>query len=949
MINTLHSNFKVVHLCMQDFGGAGNAAYRLHCGLKSIGIDSTMIVLNKKSCDPKVKKIPENNMISKRLHIENETYNSQTWVQQYQKWQTLLSKYPNRPKGLEIFTDPESTIRINQIKDIQEADIINLHWVSGLMDYRTGFPSIKDKAVVWTLHDMNPFTGGCHYSGECTKYVSFCGECPQLGSNIPFDLSQKIWFLKNSVYQNTQLNIVTPSKWLRQCANTSSLFSRYPVHVIPYGLPLDIYKPYKKKYIREKFNIPINAKVILFGADSLSNARKGFAYLVEALNNYSLQDGYEYILMTFGKVHEGITKINSKYRSIHAGSIYDEMMLSKIYSAADVFVLPSLEDNLPITVLKSIACGTPVVGFNIGGIPDMVKHHQTGFLVKPFDIKDLIQGINWIISADERGYDFEYECRKRAEKNYAMKIQAMRYFDIYARLINEQRKDIQRNITRNNAFFERSKKHITDKKSDIPIQFIQFMFGTLHFYTQIGDSNRHYHNSLDGLNYIASQINLNPDSYFWKKVALYFAKNTNFSTIYFTKVANLKQMFIQRARILQSVLQKKDFHLEYSLPKNPIKQKKIRLGVIKEHFKANTETYASIPVFEYLDKEIFEFFLYTLEDDNTDVEKYCQKHADHFILLPKDIKKKVQTIRNDNLDILFFATNLTASQNKATTYLALHRLAKIQVTSICSPVTTGLGNMDYFIAGNLTAPLPNYQTQYTEKLVNIEGSGLCFSFPFLKKISNMYKTRNDLKISEDTIVFISGSNFHKIIPEVRYTWTEILVNFENSVLILYPFNPVNWGGYHSAESFILEMKKIFAQYGVNEKRLLLLQPLPAIADIRSLLKLADIYLDAFPYSGATSLIDPLVTGLPPVVYEGEALRFRQGASILREIELPDLIVLNERAYIQLALDLAHNHKKRQLYQRKILSQMQNNPPFLDARAYAKKLTRVFKQMYERIL
>ena len=318
------------------------------------------------------------------------------------------------------------------------------------------------------------------------------------------------------------------------------------------------------------------------------------------------------------------------------------------------------------------------------------------------------------------------------------------------------------------------------------------MFGMLHFYSKIGDSDRHYCYSLEGLNYIYNQIYHNQDSNFWQKVALYFSAKTNFSTVYFSSVSNMKQMFVQRAEILKIVLQNQNCTLNYSFPVRQPKQHRIRLGIIKEHFKENTETYASIPVFEYLDHDQFEIFLYTLENANTPIEKYSQSCADHFILLPQVLHEQAQTIRNDNLDILFFATNLTASQNKATTFLALHQLARVQVASICSPVTSGMKTIDYYIAGNLTAPIEELQSQYTEKLLNIEGSSLCFHFPVSNDSSQKKKRlRRHWQTSENTIVYISGSNYHKIIPEVRYTWAKIIAKTKNSILVLFPFNPVN--------------------------------------------------------------------------------------------------------------------------------------------------------------
>jgi len=424
---------------MQDFGGAGNAAYRLHKGLESIGIDSTMLVLNKRSGDPSVKVIPSN--YSGRIAdcLDAPSYNSPLWNQQVQNWLQLLSAYPNRPKGLEMFTNAESGVRLDLIQEIQDADVINFHWVAGVVDYSNAALALKDKTLVWTLHDMNPFTGGCHYAGDCQKYKSSCKACPQLGSDKSEDLSQQVWTQKLYTTQNLQLNIVTPSRWLGRCARESALFSKLPIHVIPYGFPLDVFKPYPKDSIRRNSNISESAKIILFGADSVTNQRKGFSYLLDALNRLSLNNSHEYILMTFGSIPDGL-EIPSKYKLLNAGKISNENQLAMLYSMADLFVLPSLEDNLPNTVIEAMACGLPVVGFDIGGVPDMVEHKQTGYLAKPKDTADLIEGIKWIVSAYDSGVDFTRRCRQHVEDNYTAEAQARSYSDLYTNLVRSPEK-----------------------------------------------------------------------------------------------------------------------------------------------------------------------------------------------------------------------------------------------------------------------------------------------------------------------------------------------------------------------------------------------------------------------------------------------------------------------------------------------------------------------------
>jgi len=430
-LNRMCANtIKVVHLCAHDFGGAGNAAYRLHKGLQSIGVDSTMIALNKGGGDPSVKILPNDYLKSMASCLDDQVYNSPVWNRQEARWQKLLSEYPNRPTGLEMFSDAVSDVKLDRIREIQEADIINLHWVAGTVDWPSAPLGIGDKPIVWTLHDMNPFTGGCHYAGDCKKYLEGCGACPQLGSKVHDDLSHKVWEQKRKTYQGLNIGVVTPSRWLGECASGSKLFSRFPVRVIPYGLPLDTFRPYPKAEIHKILKIPDSVKIILFGAHSVLNERKGFRYLLEALNKIPLKNGHDIAILTFGSLSEDL-KIPPKFSIVNLGPIADETHLAMTYSVADVFVLPSLEDNLPNTVIEAMACGVPVVGFDIGGMPDMIEHKQTGYLVKPKDIKGLIEGVDWVISSSEGNTNLSKRCRAKVEEKYALEVQAKSYCELY--------------------------------------------------------------------------------------------------------------------------------------------------------------------------------------------------------------------------------------------------------------------------------------------------------------------------------------------------------------------------------------------------------------------------------------------------------------------------------------------------------------------------------------
>jgi len=430
---------RVVHLCVQDCGGAGRAAYRLHKGLEKIGVDSTMLVLNKLTPDASIKVLPPAEGIELKHCIDATSYDSPLWRKQLLRWQKLLGKYPQRPYGLEMFTDVDAGFRLEKIKEIQEADIVHLHWVAGLMDFEGAPAAFGNTPVVWTLHDMNSFTGGCHFSDNCTRYVSACHACPQLGTLQEGDLAADIWQTKHDTYQQLNLNVVCPSHWLANCAGSSDLLSGFPISVIPNGLSTDVFKPYPVKKVRRILEIEKSAKVVLFGADFIKNRRKGFTLLLDALKEFALKDdGNNIILACFGNIPAS-TSFDLPFPILQLGYFINESDLALIYSAADVFVLPSLEDNLPNTVMEAMACGVPVVGFDVGGLPDMIDHKKNGYLVKKKDARGLSEGICWVLAEEKRRLSLSENSRRKVETSYAHEEQAKAYCLLYEKLLNSHR------------------------------------------------------------------------------------------------------------------------------------------------------------------------------------------------------------------------------------------------------------------------------------------------------------------------------------------------------------------------------------------------------------------------------------------------------------------------------------------------------------------------------
>ena len=419
----------VVQISTSDIqGGAARAAFRLNQALNKLNVNSKMLVHSKAGDDINVRSIAETK-IQKVLAKIRPYYDI-----------LPLKLYKNRQKV--PFSVARTGVDIYNNKFVKEADLINLHWIN------VGFLSLKNikklgllkQPIVWTLHDMWPFTGGCHYSGGCTKYREKCGQCLILNSSKDRDLTRKIWEKKNKYYKNINLTIVTCSNWLAQCAKNSSLFNDLRIEVIPNSVDINVFKPIKKEIARDILNLSKNKYLILFGAMSAtSDKRKGFDYLNKALNKIKttyteLKDKIELII--FGASYsEDID--NLSFKTHFLGSLNDEYSLALCYSAADIFITPSLEDNLPNTIMESLSCSTPIVGFKIGGIPDMIEHKQNGYLAEYKSVDDLACGICWMSEDKNRLIELGENARQKVLNNYTYDIVGNKYLKLYKELLNE--------------------------------------------------------------------------------------------------------------------------------------------------------------------------------------------------------------------------------------------------------------------------------------------------------------------------------------------------------------------------------------------------------------------------------------------------------------------------------------------------------------------------------
>lgn len=407
-----------------DRDGAGIAASRLNQGLNQLDIVSNILVQKKLSSDPKI--------IGPKSQIQKGIANIKSY---FDALPLQLIKH----KEDTMFSVPWLPGKVVKTAKDLSPDIINLHWVC------KGYLQIESLTkfstpIVWTLHDMWAFTGGCHYSGGCEQYTAVCGKCPQLGSQSSWDLSRWVWYRKASSWKSMNLTIVSPSSWLAQCAKSSSLFKELRVEIIPNGIDTQVYKPIDRDLVRDLLNLPKDKILLLFGSANVNDRRKGWHHLKKALEGLIATGWKDKIeLVIFGSNHSG-KDFFPEFKTHYFGRLQDDISLALIYAAANVFVLPSMQDNLPNTIMEALACGTPCVAFNIGGISDMVEHLQNGYLAEAYNTEDLVKGILWLIDNNEKYVELCKNSRAKVENNFGIELQAQRYSKLFHEILNSKKK-----------------------------------------------------------------------------------------------------------------------------------------------------------------------------------------------------------------------------------------------------------------------------------------------------------------------------------------------------------------------------------------------------------------------------------------------------------------------------------------------------------------------------
>lgn len=417
------SSMKILHLSRSDIGGgAARGAYWLHNALQQAGIESNMLVATKLSEDSRV--IGSSGTTSKLLY-----------ELRYKLDSLPLSLFYKENRDFSISWVPSNIA--SQIKKINP-DIINIHWIGG------GFLKLEElvkfnKPIVWTLRDMWAFTGGCHYSGDCVKYADNCGACLVLKSRQENDISRKCWHRKDKIWKKLNLTIAPLTHWLADCARQSSLLKNTRIQVIPNALDPAKFKPLPKLLAKKVLGINPDKKIIAFGAVYTTEKRKGFQYLVPALQKLAasgLGERAELVVFGSSKPQE---EPDLGMKATYLGRLNDDISLALVYAAADVMVVPSVQEAFGKTAMEALACGTPVVSFDSTGLKDIVEHLQNGYRAECFSVEDLARGINWVLEDEERWQALSYRAREKVEQEFTLEIQARAYKKLYEEVLEASR------------------------------------------------------------------------------------------------------------------------------------------------------------------------------------------------------------------------------------------------------------------------------------------------------------------------------------------------------------------------------------------------------------------------------------------------------------------------------------------------------------------------------
>ncbi len=408
-------------------GGAAIAANRLLHALNHNGVEAQMLVRDRKADAPEVVNIAPSWRLKADFLWERGVIWLANGLSRHNLFQVDIANAGTDISKMDVF---------------QKADVIHLHWIN------QGFLSLSDlekilssgKPVVMTMHDQWYFTGICHYSGECDKYRSQCKKCPMLkNGGIGMDLAKWVFTRKQAIYADKNITFVGCSKWMADLARNSKLTQGHPVTNIPNAIDTNIFSPVNQAEARKAHSLPADKRLLLFGAQRITDERKGFRYLAEACDHimkYHPDLAKELEVVVLGGDAQSVA--SALPFPVHVVNyLNNETDIALLYNAVDLFVTPSLQDNLPNTIVEAMSCGTPCVGFDVGGIPEMIDHQENGYVAEYCDSGDFAEGIIWTLD-QMRHTALREQARKKAVAIYEETAVAQRYLDVYRMTLKEK-------------------------------------------------------------------------------------------------------------------------------------------------------------------------------------------------------------------------------------------------------------------------------------------------------------------------------------------------------------------------------------------------------------------------------------------------------------------------------------------------------------------------------
>jgi len=420
----MNKTLRIVHLNASPAGGAFVAAQRLSESLNKInGVNSVHLVFEGQSGDYQ---LWANNWIKRKIAFAKHALEKMDFLR-FEKNKTIRFAFSHAPFGIEI----------TKIPQVKNADIIHLHWVNKGFLSLEGIESFiqTNKTIVWTSHDMWPFTGGCYHPRGCENYENGCGNCQYLKSPSSNDLSKRVYSKKHKIWGNGEIKFALPSQWLLTRANLSGVIEdlqKSKMKVIPNPIDVNYFRPAtsnERLESLESFNLKTNIPTLMFSAANLMNQAKGFQEFKEICKLLKAQ-GKEIQALVIGDSRSMELDLGIPMK--HLGFVSDLSILRKAYWSSNIYVTTSHEENLPTTIMESLACGIPVAAFAVGGIPEMIIENETGYLAEKLDFTNLANSISKHLSLNEKTIEnICNNCNLFAVEHYASDLVANQYLAFY--------------------------------------------------------------------------------------------------------------------------------------------------------------------------------------------------------------------------------------------------------------------------------------------------------------------------------------------------------------------------------------------------------------------------------------------------------------------------------------------------------------------------------------